>query len=290
MQLTVNRLSPALGAEVVGLDVAAPVCDEIFAQIRTSLCENDGVLVLRDQHLTPEQHIAFSRRFGELFGDREQLQDSVTKYLLPGHPQIFRASNKIVDGEPQGRTQAGNYWHSDVSFRPRSAMVSLLYAIQIPSLGGDTLFTNMYRAYEGLSVTLQEFLGGRQARHDFAVNTAVGFAHETIAQRDLAGENTCLHPVVRTHVESGRRCLFVNPGNTAHIEGLSPPESERLLEFLYQHSVQPEYIYRHQWVARDLMIWDNRCTMHYAIADYEEDRYMHRTTVIGERPVGANPD
>ncbi len=285
MTLTVNRLSPALGAEVIGVDIAASVKDDVFAQIRTALCENDGVLVLRDQDLTPQQHIDFSRRFGELFGDREQLQDSVTKYLLPGHPQIFRASNKIVDGQQQGRSRAGNYWHSDVSFRPRSAMASLLYAIEIPPVGGDTLFTNMYRAYEGLSPSMQRFLGGLRARHDFAVNTNIGFAHETIEQQDLEGANTCVHPVVQTHAESGRKCLFVNPGNTSHLEGLSPGESKALLEFLYEHSVQPEYIYRHQWVARDLMIWDNRCTMHYAVVDYEGDRYMHRTTVMGERPV-----
>lgn len=284
MPLTVNRLSPALGAEITGIDVNAPMSDEVFAEIRTALCANDGVLVLRDQDLTPQRHIDFSRRFGELFGDREQLQDSVTKYLLPGYPQIFRASNKVVEGQQQGRSRAGNYWHSDVSFRPHSAMVSLLYAIEIPPMGGDTLFTNMYRAYEGLSPSLQQFLGGLRARHDFAVNTNIGFAHETIAQQDLEGANTCDHPVVRTHDETGRKCLFVNPGNTALIEGLNPEESKLLLEFLYGHSLQPEYIYRHRWVEQDLMIWDNRCTMHYAVADYDGDRYMHRTTVIGERP------
>ena len=111
MLLSVNELCPALGAEVIGLDVAAPMNDEVFGEIRAALCAHDGVLVLRDQHLTPEQHIVFSRRFGELFGDREQLQDSVTKYLLPGYPQIFRASNKILDGEQQGRSRAGNYFH-----------------------------------------------------------------------------------------------------------------------------------------------------------------------------------
>ena len=285
MELTVNRLCPALGAEITGLDVARPMSDELFADIRRILCENDGVLVLRDQRLTPDQHITFSRRFGELFGDREQLQDTVTRYLLPGYPQIFRASNKIVDGQPQGRTRAGNYWHSDVSFRPRPAMVSLLYAIQIPPLGGDTLFCNMYSAYKHLSETMQRFLGGLRARHDFAINTAIGFSHETIAQQDLSGSNASQHPVVRTHAESGRKCLFVNPGNTSHLMGLHPRESKLLLDFLYQHCTRPEFIFRHRWEKDDLVIWDNRCTMHYAIVDYDDDRYMHRTTVIGERPV-----
>ena len=281
----VNRLSTALGAEVIGLDAAAPLSDEVFADVRQALVDNDGVLVLRDQQLTAQQHIEFSRRFGELFGDSEQLQDSVSKYLLPGHPQIFRVSNKIVDGEAQGRTRAGNYWHSDVSFRPRPAMASLLYAIEVPSVGGDTLFTNMYMAYEHLSAPMQAFLRGLRARHDFDVNTKVGFAHETIEREDLAGANRCDHPVVRTHADSGRRCLYVNPGNTACIDGLGAKESTLLLDFLYAHSVQPEFIYRHRWLRGDLVIWDNRCTMHYAIVDYEEDRYLHRTTVIGERPV-----
>jgi taurine dioxygenase len=287
VEFEVKRLCPALGAEITGLDVARPLSDENFAEVRRILCENDGVLVLRGQHLTPEQHIAFSRRFGELFGEAEQLQDTVTRYLLPGYPQIFRASNKVIDGQLQGRTRAGNYWHSDVSFRPRPAMVSLLYAIEIPPLGGDTLFCNMYRAYESLSEPLQQFLGGLSARHDFAVNTAVGFAHEKIVAQDLSGENACVHPVVRIHGETGRKCLFVNPGNTSHLVGLHPQESALLLNFLYQHCTQPEFVFRHRWSQGDLMIWDNRCTMHYAIVDYDDDRYMHRTTVIGERPVGA---
>lgn len=284
MALTVNRLCPALGAEITDLDVARGMSDELFAEVRRALCENNGVLVLRNQKLTPIEQINFSRRFGELFGDREQLQDTVTKYLLPGHPQIFRASNKIVDGQPQGRVRAGNYWHSDVSFRSRPAMVSLLYALEVPPLGGDTLFCNMYLAYEHLSEPLQLFLGDLRARHDFAVNTAVGFTHENIEQEDLEGQNSTEHPVVRTHDETGRKCIFVNPGNTSHLIGLHPAESKLLLDFLYRHSTQPEFIFRHRWVKGDLMIWDNRCTMHHAVVDYDGDRYMHRTTVIGERP------
>ena len=278
-----NRLCPILGAEIIGID-ASSIDDEAFNYVRQSLCDSDGVLVLRDQDLTPEQHIAFSRRFGELFGEAEPLQDSVRKYLLPGYPQIFRVSNKIVDGQRQGRTRAGNYWHSDVSFRKRPAMVSLLHAIEIPSLGGDTLFCNMHATYKGLSETMRQFLDGLEARHDFAVNTAIGFANETIEQQDLNEHNAAVHPVVRTHPESGRRCLFVNPGNTSHLIGLHPEESRLLLEILYKHCVQSEYLYRHRWKTGDLVIWDNRCTMHYAIVDYEADRYLHRTTVIGERP------
>lgn len=285
MTMHINRLCPALGAEIVGLDVSQPIGAEQFAAIHQALCDHDGVLVLRHQHLAPDQHIAFSRRFGELFGEAEKLQNTVDKYLLPGYPQIFRVSNKLVDGQPQGRMRAGNYWHSDVSFRSRPAMVSLLYAIEIPPLGGDTLFCNMYAAYEALSETMQQFLGGLRARHDFAVNTKVGFSHESIDEHDLDGTNAAVHPVVRTHGDTGRKCLFVNPGNTSHLEGLHPQESKLLLDFLYQHCNQPEFIFRHRWSRNDLVIWDNRCTMHFAVVDYDDDRYLHRTTAIGERPV-----
>ena len=214
MTFAAHRLSPALGAEITGFDAGTALSDELFDNVRQALWDNDGVLVLRDQQLTPQQHIDFSRRFGELFGDREQLQDSVTKYLLPGYPQIFRVSNKTVDGEPQGRARAGNYWQSDVSFRPRPAMAALRYAVEVPSVGGDTLFANMYMAYEHLSPTMQKFLGGLRARHDFDVNTKIGFAHETIEQGDLEGANRCDHPVVRTHPVTGRHALYVNEGFT----------------------------------------------------------------------------
>ncbi len=289
MRLRINRLSPVLGAEITGLEVTEPMSRDIFTQIRHGLRQHGGVLVLRDQHLSPAQHIQFSRRFGELFGDQEhlkyQFQDTVKKYLLPGHPQIFRVSNKIVGGEQQGRSRAGNYWHSDVSFRKHPASFSLLHAIEIPEIGGDTLFCNMNAAFEALSNSLQDFLLSLSARHDFAVNTTVGFSHETISKKDLSGQNTTVHPVVRTHPKSGRKSLFVNPGNTSNIIELSPKESRHLLDFLYTHSTQPEFVFRHRWETNDLLIWDNRCTMHYAIVDYTDDRYMHRTTVIGEEPV-----
>lgn len=279
----VRRLSPALGIEVEGC-CAGGIDDCDFEELSRLVWESDGFAVLRGQDLTPDQHIVLSRRFGALFGEAESLQESVDRYLLPGHPQIFRASNKVVGDEPQGRERAGNYWHSDVSFRRTPAMLSIAHAIEIPRLGGDTLFCNTAAAFEGLSPDLRRFLSTLQARHDFAINTKIGFSHEQIAPDDLDGQNTAVHPVVRVHPETGRSCLFVNPGNTSHILGLHPEESGWLLKFLYNHCTKPEYVFRHQWKQGDLAIWDNRCTMHYAIVDYTEDRYLHRTTVIGEQP------
>lgn len=286
MDYELRRLSPALGAEIIGLDVSVGLDDKAFARLREAWIAADGVLVLRDQRLSEEQHLAFSRRFGPLFGEAEQLQDTVKKYLHPDHPGIYRVSNKVRDGQPLGRARAGTYWHSDVSFRERPAMASLLYAIEIPPHGGDTLFASMYRAWETLSPAMQATLEPLTALHDFAVAASVRYESTAVEWGDLDGMNRCLHPLVVTHPESKRRALFVNPGFTAGLQEFHPEESRAILGYLHAHAVQPEHVYRHRWQPRDLVIWDNRCVMHYAIADYQGlgDRYMHRTTVIAERP------
>ncbi len=288
MAFSVNRLSPALGAEIIGLDVSKPLSGNLFGEIRQVLNEADGLAVLREQKLTPEQHIEFSRQFGPLFGEAEQLQDTVKPYLLPGHPQIYRVSNKVVDGKLQGRQRSGTYWHSDVSFRKNPAMVSILYGIEVPALGGDTIFTNMTLAYEALSGAMKDMIAPLKAVHSFTGANSTGWAHEKIQNQDLDGTNIAEHPVVRVHPDTGRKCLFVNPGNTTHLSNFSKQESQIILDFLYRHAIRPEFQYRHRWRPGDLVIWDNRSTLHYAIADYTADRYMHRTTVIGEVPLGIN--
>lgn len=287
MELSMIRLCPALGAEITGLDVSQPLSGNFFEEIRQALNEADGVLVLRDQQLTPEQHIDFSRSFGPLFGETEHLQDTVKRYLHSDFPQIYLVSNKVVDGVAQGRQRAGTYWHSDVSFRKQPAMVSVLYGIEVPALGGDTIFTNMAMAYEALSDAMKEMIAPLKAVHSFAGASKAGWGHEKIEEQDLDGTNIAEHPVVRVHPDTGAKSLFVNPGNTSHLSEFSPEESQALLAFLYEHAIQPEFQYRHRWCPRDLVIWDNRCTLHYAIADYQEDRYMHRTTVIGEKPIAV---
>jgi taurine dioxygenase len=277
MTLKFNRLSSVLGAEVLGADLTEPMADQQFAELRQAWRDASGLLVIRSQELTPDQHIAFSRWFGEL--ESHVLAD----YLLPGHPEIYRVSNKTQDGKPLGRARAGTYWHSDLSYMRRPAMASLLYAIEIPPAGGDTMFANMYTAYDTLSPTMQGMVSDLRAVHDFAYAARGVFAGERIDEERLASAPAAEHPVVQTHPETGRKALFVNPGFTAHIIGLEPSESSALLEFLNRHSTQAANVYRHRWQVRDLVLWDNRCTMHHAIADYEEigERYMHRTTVLG---------
>ena len=288
MAFTVKPLSPALGAEIEGLDLAEPLAANVFQDLHRAWLAHDGLLVIRDQQITPEQQIIFSRRFGPLFGEADQFQATVHKYLLPGQPAIYRVSNKTVDGVPQGRAKAGNYWHSDVSFRERPASASLLYAIEIPPLGGDTLFADMYQAYEALSEAMKKLLAGLRATHDFSVAAASSgtYTAEQLDNDDFDGSNRFIHPLVITHPDSGRKALFVNPGFTAALVGFSSAESAALLEYLYGHAVSPEFVYRHRWRTNDLVIWDNRSVMHYAVVDYEGlgDRYLHRTTVIAEQP------
>ena len=284
--MEIKKLCPVLGAEVRGLDLATPLDDATFSQLRRIWNDHDGLLVIRDQHLTPAQHVAFSRHFGPLFGEADQFQETVLKYLLPGEPALFRVSNKVKDGVPEGRPKAGNYWHSDVSFRDHPAQASLLYAIEVPACGGDTLFANMYAAYAALSDGMKAVVGGLRARHDFAVAAATSgtYAPDQVLDTDFDGQNRTVHPVVTTHPETGRKILFVNPGFTAALEDFSPVESQTILSFLFDHARQHEFIYRHRWLVGDLVIWDNRTLMHYAVVDYEGDRYLHRSTVIAERP------
>lgn len=286
MTMNVERLSSVLGAAVTGLDTARPLSAALFTDLRRAWLDHDGLLVIRDQHLTPEQQITFSRNFGPLFGEADRFQESVQRYLHPDYPAIYRVSNKVRDGEPLGRAKAGNYWHSDVSFRAHPASASILYAIEVPGLGGDTLFANMHRAYETLSDGLKTTLKSLRAVHDFerAARTSGTYSAGQLQGDDFDGTNRCAHPVVITHPESGRPALYVNPGFTAALEGFTPEESAPILSYLFTHAIRPEFVYRHRWTQGDLVIWDNRSLMHYAVADYSEDRYLHRTTAIAERP------
>ena len=287
MPSTPTPLSPVLGAEMTGLDLTQPLGANLVSDIRQAWLEAGGLLVIRDQRLTPEQHIQFSRNFGPLFGapGEAPLQETVSRYLHPDHPEIYRVSNKVEAGEPLGRARAGTYWHSDVSFRERPAAASIIHAIEIPQTGGDTLFANMAAAFDALSETMKDLLGPVRAVHDFAQTAATQFAQPIVVGKDLEGGNRAVHPVVRTHPETGGKSLFVNPGMTTHLENFHPGESKALLGLLFEHATRPEFCYRHRWRRDDVVMWDNRSLMHYAVADYgDQPRYMERTTGIGEVP------
>lgn len=287
MAWRVEKLGPDLGAAVRGLDAAA-LDDAEFAELRAAWLRHGGLLVLRDQRLTPDNQVAFARHFGPLFGEAEQFQLSVQRYLLPGQPALYRVSNKVEGGVPQGRARAGDYWHSDVSFRARPAAASLLYAIELPAAGGDTLFADMAAAYAGLPGAVKARLEGLEAVHDFQVAARASGTYDPaqLQARDFDGQNRAVHPVVITHPETGRRALFVNPGFTAAVAGLAPEDSAALLAELQAHATRPEYVTRHKWRLGDLVVWDNRSLMHHAVVDYEGRgaRYLHRATVIADPP------
>ncbi len=284
MAVSIRRLAGALGAEVSGIDLAREVTDETFPPILEAFREHQ-VLVFRDQKLSPAAQLAFSRRFGP------PIRHILEGFRHDRHPDVFVVSNVVgEDGRPKGAVYAGQYWHSDLSYVAEPAMASVLHALEVPSAGGDTMFASMYRAYETLSATMRRLLESLRAVHDYA------HAYETVFSRlpgrpPLTEEQRAKvppveHPVVRTHPDTGRRALFVNPGFTRRIAGMTEEESRALLDFLFAHSTRPEMVYRHRWRRGDVVLWDNRCTMHRAVADYDmtERRHMHRTTIAGDAP------
>lgn len=277
-----RRLGAALGAEIVDLDLSGPINDETFAAVRRAFVESDGLLVFRNQRITPEQHIAFSKRFGPL------MIHVLHKFLLPGHPEILQISNIVENGEPIGLGDAGRIWHSDLSYTPEPSLGSLLYALEIPSEGGDTSFANMSDAYDALPAEIKGRIDGKLAVHSYSHSYAKFSGSKfrpalTQKQKDEVAE--VVHPVVRTHPETGRKALFVNEGFTSRIVDLTEAESRELLEFLFAHSTKPEFVYRHHWQDHDLLFWDNRCTIHLAHGCPPQlRRHMHRTTVKGDAP------
>jgi len=281
MAVEIDRLGRAIGAEVVGLDLRQPIDAELFARVHRAFLDH-AVLVFRSQDLTPEAHIAFSRRFGELAAH------VVDGFRLPGHPEVFVVSNVKEDGKLKGAIYAGQYWHTDLSYTKQPPLGSLLYGIEVPEAGGDTMFANMALAYEALSPVMQRILDGLEAVHDYAHAYETFFSklpdRPPLTAEQRAKVPSVTHPAVRVHPETGKRVLYVNPGFTTQLVGMTEAESRPLLDFLFAHAVRPEFVYRHRWRKGDLVFWDNRCTMHCAVPDYDiraERRHMHRTTVAG---------
>lgn len=279
----VNALSDVCGAEIVGFDCGGDIDAATFAAVRQAFLDH-SVLVFRDQKLTPEQHVAFSKRWGDINGH------ILTQYLLPGYPELLVVSNKKDDdGEPLGIEDAGRYWHTDVSYEAVPPMGSLLYGLEIPPSGGDTLFASQYRAYDNLPADLQERVSSLKARHRF--NYVQIQATEDSTRKPLTDEQKkqlvgAVHPVIRIHPDTGRKALYVNPGFTESLIGVDEKESQGLLDTLFGYATDPAVIYRHRWQPRDLVFWDNRCLMHHA-TPYPADsiRHMNRTTVAGSVPV-----
>ena len=273
--LETRRLCGALGAQVSGVDLSEPL-DEHTAQHLVDAFHEHLVLVFRDQSLDPAAQVAFTRFFGE---PREH--PLRTRASVEGYPEVL-----ILETRP-GRIGARNdYWHSDISHQERPPAASILHALAVPDGLGDTMFCNMYRALETLSSGMQRLLGGMEALHSGEPTMRRANEKGTDALPIESVPPPMAHPVVRTHPHTGRRSLYVNPHFTVSFAGMTREESAPLLDYLAGHSTSPENVYRHRWSVGDVLMWDNRCTMHYAIRDYDDTvhRRHHRTTASGERP------
>ncbi|HXL93000.1 MAG TPA: TauD/TfdA family dioxygenase [Streptosporangiaceae bacterium] len=258
LTLDVRPLSGALGAEVHGVRLGE-LTDEVFAELHRLLLQYLVIVVTDQEGLSPEAHVAFGRRFGEL---------ELHPYLprLDGHPEIV-----IIDSAQGGKVDV---WHTDMTFQASPPLASILQLVQCPGRGGDTMWSSQYLAYESLSAPIRDLIDGLTAIH---IIRKTGFA------------SSAEHPLVRVHPETGRRSLYVNRLFTSHVVQLSRNESDALLQYLFEFSTSPQFTCRHRWRVGDVAVWDNRVTQHYAINDYTEQRLGQRVTVLGDQPAGNTP-
>ena len=269
--ITVEKLTPVIGAEISGVDLAKPLTNRQQDEIHRALAEN-LVIFFRDQPLTPDQHLAFGRLFGDLHFHPAAPH-------IEGHPELL----KIYADKDSPRAN-GEDWHSDVSCDPEPPMGSILHIRQTPPKGGDTLFANMYAAFEALSDRMKAYLDGLTAVHDG--ERAYRGTYANYGVKDKPTYPRAEHPVVRTHPVTKRKCLFVNRAFTTRIVGIPRDESEAILEYLYQHAANPLFQCRFRWEPDSIAFWDNRCAQHHAMWDYwPHTRSGARVTVKGDKPV-----
>ncbi len=278
----IRPIAGSLGAELHGLDLRKPLDPETAAAIDKALCDH-LVIFFPEQKLDADEHVAFSRSLGEVFTDHPAYLPT-----LEGHPEVV-----VLAGQAGGRA---DLWHTDITINPRPPKGSILYMKETPAYGGDTMWANLYLSYDALSEPMKRLVGDLTSVHDITGGgglVRVERSDKTVppnTEFEKTGGAVTLptaeHPVVRTHPVTGKKCLFVNPTFTSHIKDVPTAESEAILNFLYAHTVQPEFLCRRRWSQGDVGIWDNRCTMHYAIADYgDSNRVIHRTTLVGDIPV-----
>jgi taurine dioxygenase len=293
--ISVRRIGKHLGAEISGVDLSQPLSEDVFAQVAKAFFDNE-VVFFRDQKITPQQQVDFTRRFGVL-------EQHVRKEArLAEHPEILIVSNVLdAEGKPIGSQDAGRFWHSDLSYKREPSMLSALYALEVPESGGrvygSTGFASTTAAYEALSEAQKQRVASLTNAHSYRYYRTKNRAAQAEERRlglrsvqepelsdaQLASVPDVDMPIVRTHPVTGRKGLFVNEAHTSHIPGLPAEESAALLEALYRHITQPQFQYVHQWQAGDLLMWDNAAVQHKATFDYDLPmrRVMHRTTVRG---------
>ncbi|MEE8352098.1 MAG: TauD/TfdA family dioxygenase [Rhodospirillales bacterium] len=267
-------VAPALGAEIGGVDLSAPLANDVISEIRAALLQY-GVIFFRGQDITPEQHLAFAKRFGDLV-------DYPMVKGLDEYPEIV----PVVKLENETHN-FGGIWHSDTTYLAEPPLGAILVARELPPAGGDTLFANMAMAYDELSDAMKTMLSGLIAVNSSAKDTVAKSREERQKTMDAVPEPLVAeHPVVRTHPETGRKILYVNIGHTIAIKGMGTQESGPLLDFLFAHHRRDEYTCRFKWQPGSIAFWDNRMTQHYPLNDYHgHKRVLHRITLAGDVPV-----
>ena len=274
--MQIRPLSPSIGSVLHGLDLSQPLTNNLLSELRDIWLDRQ-VIILRDQSLSSKQYLAFARQLGT---------PDIYPFLegLEGFPEITPVLKRETE-----TVNFGGVWHSDTTYQPCPPMATMLYALELPPVGGDTLFANQVQAYESLSNGLKDTLATLNiiCRPDKAVAMATRADRIAEKGRDTSEDSLIgIHPVIRTHPETQKKALYVNQAHSCHFQGWSTAESDGLLNFLYAHQIREEFQCRHVWQKGDLAIWDNRCTLHYPINDYHgHRRLLHRITLKGDKPV-----
>jgi taurine dioxygenase len=277
--MEIRPLSPAIGAEVLGVDLSQPLSDMAFERIRQAWFDHN-ILLFRKQQLSEDDQVGFAERFGEL-AKLINKNDGMTK-----NPAVMFISNIRKDGKLIGALPDGEmYFHSDQCYVERPCAATMLYSIEIPSHGGNTLFANMYQAYDTLPEEMKRRIAGRKAMnfYDYDGSATVRPSGDANVNKEAPHY---AHPIVRTHPATGRKALYVNRLMTQYIVDMPRDESDKILQFLFEHQEQRRFVYEHVWTPGELMLWDNRCSLH-ARSDFDakERRMLRRVTILGEKPV-----
>ena len=278
--LEYTELTNFMGAEIHGIDLNVPLTESEFADLRRLLADH-SLLLMRNQDISPNSQISFSRRFGEL--EEHVLQN----FCLDGHPEIFVVSNIIENGEHIGAYGGSKEYHSDLAYIEAPSLGSVFYCLECTEVGGETSFISMYAVHDALPGERRTWLTQQKAVFDYPWNHEIRNAHRPpLTAAQIANTPPVSHPCVRTHPETGRRAAFYSPIWIRNFEGMSEEESQPILDELCEFAMRPEFTYTHKWQPGDVLIWDNRSSMHKANPFDEKNgrRLMHRTTICGDRP------
>jgi taurine dioxygenase len=283
--MQIQRVTNSIGAEVLGLDLRVPLSDTIKNELKRAWLQHQ-VIVVREQEIDVRQHIEFARIFGPLDSD-----SAVSAFSHPEHREIFVLTNETTDGKPSETRDVGWQWHTDLTYTLCPSAGAVLHAQSVPDCGGDTMFASMYRAWEALSPGMRSMLKSLECVHDVSNGAWYRKRAENAPKSFISRTRPVLQPMLHVHPETGRESLRIGEAVVRRIHGMTDDESAPILRFLTEHATRPEFVMRHRWRRGDLLVWDNRCTMHKVVADHDDVvapgtpgriRRMHRVTLKGQ--------